>query len=86
MKKDFVEYLPYIVITLLIVSVIAIYERGGFEKEETIPTLPPSATSQTALPTSTETPKIVPILNLTAFPTPTPSTPSIQRRHGGEDD
>lgn len=93
MKKDFVDYLPYIAVTLLIVSAIVIYERGGFAGEGTVLALPPivlPTTSSTALPiaapTGQPTPTPVSTPTTTITPLPLGTIPSIQGRGGGEDD
>lgn len=93
MKKDFVEYLPYIIVPLLVASGFAIYERGGFERENNTPSPPPVSIAQTALPTVTPTPTVSPTNPPKPIETPAPvftqqplgTTPSIFRR-GGEDD
>lgn len=87
MKKDFVEYLPYIVVTLLVISGVAIYERGGFEKEKALHTSTPVATPQAISPTDSPTPTAAststPIPQVS--PTPTNIIPSINRNSGGDD-
>lgn len=96
MNHDFTEYLPYIVVSLLVVSGVAIVERGDFQKKlektsagpvpvaSALPTAPPSPS-----PSPTPGPTVPPQLQELTAPTPLPvitTKPSINRPRGGDDD
>jgi len=83
MNRNYVRYLPWIiVIALLVVSGVVFYARGGFDNEnnekiagasDTSPTSSPDATP-TESPTSSPTPALTPVSVPVRVPVASPLT------------
>lgn len=86
MRRDFLEYLPVIVIALLIISAFGLFEKGFF-KENKNRIVKPNPTPIIIL--KTDPPKETLSPSPTETPTDTPTAmpkPSINGRFGGGED